>query len=202
MLSTKHFQRAALPFAAASVILAGLLSACGSADSAKPVPAPAPVPVAAATSTVAPAGAPQSQAPAKTQDWLKIYSGTAPTGTNAVQLTIADNNAVGQYVTATERALYRFDNDTAKPPKSNCAGPCATTWPPLIAQRGQVVYATGVDPQLIGFVERADGACQITIAGWPVYFFAKDQKAGDLLGQGVGGVWHAVTPTGGKADVK
>ncbi|WP_433659094.1 hypothetical protein ACQPW1_42905 [Nocardia sp. CA-128927] len=200
MLSTKHFQRAALPFAAASVILAGLLSACGSADPAKPAPLPAPAP-AASTSAAAPAGAPQSQAPAKTQDWLKIYSGTAPTGTNAVQLGIADNSAVGQYVTATDRALYRFDNDTAKPPKSNCAGDCAQKWPPLIARRGQAVYAAGVDPQLIGFVERADGACQITIAGWPVYFFAKDQKAGDLLGQGVGGVWHAVTPTGGKAGV-
>ncbi|MFI7002753.1 hypothetical protein [Nocardia sp. NPDC050175] len=200
MLSTKHFQRAALPFAAASVILAGLLSACGSADRAKPAPTAAPAP-AVSTSATAPAGAPQNQAPAKTQDWLKIYSGTAPTGTNAVQLAIADNSAVGQYVTATDRALYRFDNDTAKPPKSNCAGNCAATWPPLVVQRGQAVYAGGIDPQLIGFVERADGACQITIAGWPVYFFAKDLKAGDLLGQGVGGVWHAVTPTGGKAGV-
>ncbi|MFD6158742.1 hypothetical protein ACFWF7_01120 [Nocardia sp. NPDC060256] len=197
MLSTKHFQRATRPFAAASVILAGLLSACGTADPAKPA-TPAP---AVSTSVAAPAGAPQNQAPAKTQDWLKIYSGTAPTGANAVQLAIADNSAVGQYVTVTDRALYRFDNDTAKPPKSNCADNCAATWPPLVVRRGQAVYAGGIDPQLIGFVERADGACQITLAGWPVYFFAKDQKAGDLLGQGVGGVWHAVTPIGGKAGV-
>ncbi|MFG1791830.1 hypothetical protein [Nocardia sp. NPDC049149] len=200
MLSTKHFHRAALPFAAASVILAGALSACGSSGTAKPAPAPAPAP-AAATSVVAPAGAPQSQAPAKTQGWLKVYRGTAPTGTNALQLAIADNSAVGQYVTATDRAVYRFDKDTNNPPASNCAGECATTWPPLLVQRDQAVYAAGVDPQLVGFIERADGACQITIAGWPVYFFAKDQKPGDLLGQGVGKVWHAVTPAGGKAGV-
>ncbi|WP_107659224.1 hypothetical protein [Nocardia suismassiliense] len=198
MLSTKHFQRAALPFAAASVILAGLLSACGNADPAKPEASAAPAP-AVSTSATAAAGAPQNQAPAKTQDWLKIYSGTAPTGTNAVQLRLADNNAAGQYVTADDRALYRFDKDTAKPPTSTCVGDCAAKWPPLIAQRGQAVYAAGVDPQLVGFIERADGACQVTIAGWPVYFFAKDTKPGDLLGQGVGGVWHAVTATGGKA---
>ncbi|MGX1763327.1 COG4315 family predicted lipoprotein, partial [Streptomyces lydicus] len=68
----------------------------------------------------------------------------------------------------------------------------------VLAQRGQAIYVTGVDPQLVGFVERADGACQVTVAGWPVYFFAADVKPGDLLGQGVGGVWHAVTPIGGK----
>jgi predicted lipoprotein with Yx(FWY)xxD motif len=25
--------------------------------------------------------------------------------------------------------LYRFEKDTPKPPKSNCAGDCATKWP-------------------------------------------------------------------------
>ncbi|MFI6170173.1 hypothetical protein ACIBCN_25555 [Nocardia sp. NPDC051052] len=200
MLSTKHFRRATLPFAAASVILAGVLWACASTGTAKPAPGAAPAPVASAAA-VAPAGAPGSEAPAKTQDWLKISRGTALTGANAVQLAIADNNAVGQYVTAADRALYRFGNDTADPSKSNCAGDCAVTWPPLVARRGQAVYAGGIDPQLVGFVERADGACQITIAGWPVYYFAKDRKAGDLLGQGIGGIWHAVTPTGGKAGV-
>jgi hypothetical protein len=31
-----------------------------------------------------------------------------------------------------------------------------------------------------------------------VYFFAKDGKPGDILGQGVGGTWFAVNPKGGK----
>ncbi|WP_378733864.1 hypothetical protein [Nocardia brasiliensis] len=200
MLSTKRFQREAGPFAAASVVLVGLLTACGSTDAGQPVPAAAPTPTAS-TSAAAPAEAPRSQAPAKTLGWLKIYQGTAPTGANAVQLGVANNSAAGQYVTAAGRAVYRFDKDTAQPPTSTCVGECAAKWPPLIAQRGQSVSVTGVDPQLVGFVERADGACQITIAGWPVYFFAKDEKPGDLLGQGVGGVWHAVTPGGAKVVV-
>ncbi|WP_338767292.1 hypothetical protein V7968_01375 [Nocardia vulneris] len=197
MLSIKRFRPVAGPFAAASVLLVGLLSACDSPAAERPAPAAAPS-VAVSATAQAPAAPVQRESPAKTQDWLQIYRGTAPTGANAVQLAVADNAAVGQHVTAAGRAVYRFDKDTARPPASNCAGDCAAKWPPVLAQRGRAVYVTGVDPQLVGFVERADGACQVTIAGWPVYFFAADAKPGDLLGQGVGGVWHAVTPIGGK----
>ncbi|WP_433576636.1 hypothetical protein [Nocardia brasiliensis] len=200
MLSIKRFQPAAGSFAAASVLLVGLLGACGSPAPERPAPAAAP-PVAVSAAAQAPAVTAQSEAPAKTQDWLKIYRGTAPTGANAVQLAVGDNAAAGQHVTAAGRAVYRFDKDTARPPASNCAGGCAAKWPPVPAQRGHAIYVTGVDPQFVGFVERADGACQVTIAGWPVYFFAADTKPGDLLGQGVGGVWHAVTPIGGKVGV-
>jgi hypothetical protein len=31
-----------------------------------------------------------------------------------------------------------------------------------------------------------------------VYYFAKDGKPGDILGQGVAGTWFAVNPKGGK----
>jgi hypothetical protein len=31
-----------------------------------------------------------------------------------------------------------------------------------------------------------------------VYYFAKDAKPGDILGQGVKGTWFAVDPKGGK----
>ncbi|MEV2221695.1 hypothetical protein AB0E01_17670 [Nocardia vinacea] len=194
MSSAKRFQRATVPVAAAAVVLAGLLSACGDEKGAQAV---------AQTSTAAAAVPVAGQAPAvaKTQGWLKIYDGTAPAGTtNAVQLRVTSNPAVGQYVSdGTGRSLYRFDKDTANPSVSNCAGQCAVTWPPLTVTRDQVLYAAGVDPQLVGFIERADGTCQITIGGWPVYYFSKDTKPGDLLGQGVGGTWFAVAPNGGKA---
>jgi predicted lipoprotein with Yx(FWY)xxD motif len=76
------------------------------------------------------------------------------------------------------------------------------TWPPLTVTRGQALFASGVDPQLVGFIERADGSGQITVGGWPVYYFANDRNPGDLLGQGVGGTWFAVTPNGGKVLVR
>ncbi|MFI9508869.1 hypothetical protein [Nocardia sp. NPDC052566] len=205
MSSANRFQRSAGIAAAAAVVLAGLLSACGS-DKGATSPA-APAPQAAATTTASTVAAPpvsgQAPAVAKTQGWLKIFAGTAPAGTNAVQLNVTADPSVGQLVTdGPGRSLYRFDKDTANPSVSNCAGQCATTWPPLTVARDQVLYAAGVDPQLVGFIERADGACQITVGGWPVYYFAKDQKPGDLLGQGVGGVWFAVAPSGGKALAK
>lgn len=199
MSSAKSFQRAQVSVAAAAVVLAGLLSACGSDKDGAPTPA-AQVASTAVSAASAPAAG-QAPAVAKTQGWLKIYGGAAPAGTaNAVQLNVASNASVGQYVSdGSGRSLYRFDKDTANPSASNCAGQCAVTWPPLTISRDQSLYAAGVDPQIVGFIERADGSCQITIGGWPVYYFAKDTKPGDLLGQGVGGTWFAVTPTGGKA---
>ncbi|WP_433194716.1 hypothetical protein ACQP1G_39135 [Nocardia sp. CA-107356] len=205
MNSAKRFQRAAVPVAAATVVLAGLLSACGGDKEGVPVAqVSSTAAVAAQASTTTAAASPalgQAPAVAKTQGWLKIYAGVAPAGTaNAVQLQVTSNPSVGQYVSdGSGRSLYRFDKDTAKPPVSNCSGQCAVTWPPLTVARDQALYASGVDPQLVGFIERADGACQITIAGWPVYYFSKDTKPGDLLGQGVGGTWFAVAPNGGKA---
>ena len=37
---------------------------------------------------------------------------------------------------------------------------------------------------------------QVTIDGWPLYFFANDAAPGDHNGQGVGGVWFVVGPDG------
>ncbi|MEJ8641361.1 hypothetical protein WKI68_07500 [Streptomyces sp. MS1.HAVA.3] len=54
----------------------------------------------------------------------------------------------------------------------------------------------GIDATLLGAVERADGTRQLTVAGWPVYRYAKDTKAGDTLGEGVGGTWHVLGPDG------
>ncbi|WP_330229955.1 hypothetical protein OHA40_28685 [Nocardia sp. NBC_00508] len=198
MGSARRFQRSGVAVAATAIALVGLLSGCGSEKGAEPA-AQAASPATASAAVEPVAG--QAPAVAKTQGWLKIYSGQASAGTaNAVQLDVTSNPTVGKYVSdGAGRSLYRFDKDTAQPSASNCSGQCAVTWPPLTVARGQVLYASGVDPQLVGFIERADGACQITIGGWPVYYFSKDSKPGDLLGQGVGGTWFAVAPNGGKA---
>jgi predicted lipoprotein with Yx(FWY)xxD motif len=63
------------------------------------------------------------------------------------------------------------------------------------------VAATGVDKALLGEVTRSDGTKQLTIGGWPMYRYAKDTKAGDTNGQGVGGTWYASAPDGKKATL-
>ncbi|WP_127500697.1 COG4315 family predicted lipoprotein [Actinoplanes solisilvae] len=146
---------------------------------------------------------------AKTQRWVKIFSGpsdqdiTPPksrtAGSKTVELNTTENAQIGTYVTdGAGRTLYRFDNDSNKPPKTTCKGDCATAWPPLLIRSPGKIFPAGVDPKIVGFVERGDGTCQVTINGWPVYYFVDDRKAGDLNGQGLNGKWFAIKPDGGK----
>ena len=59
--------------------------------------------------------------------------------------------------------------------------------------------ATGVDPISIGVLTRPDGTKQLTIAGWPQYTSKpRTRRAGDLKGQGKGGVWFVTAPNGAK----
>jgi predicted lipoprotein with Yx(FWY)xxD motif len=93
--------------------------------------------------------------------------------------------------------LYRFDMDTNKPSASHCSGQCAALWPATPATSASAVK--GIDQKLLGSVTGTDGTKQLTLNGWPLYTYAQDSKAGDTSGQGVGGTWWAVTPSGGKA---
>ena len=147
---------------------------------------------------------------AKVQKWVKIFSGpsdqdiTPPRdirkGSRTVELNTAENEVIGTYVTdGAGRTLYRFDEDSNKPPRATCNGDCAQAWPPLLIRSPGKIFPKGIDPQTLGYVERADGTCQVTINGWPVYYFAKDAEPGDILGQGVKGTWFAITPEGGRS---
>jgi predicted lipoprotein with Yx(FWY)xxD motif len=119
------------------------------------------------------------------------------------KLAVAAAGDLGQIVVAEDGwTLYRFDADTAKPPKSNCEDDCAVAWPPALAPAEGVVAAEGMDKALIGTVDRADGSKQLTIAGWPAYRYAEDAVPGDINGQGAGGKWFAFTPSGKKAGAK
>ncbi|CAM5578495.1 SCO0930 family lipoprotein [Streptomyces aurantiogriseus] len=121
----------------------------------------------------------------------------AQTGT-AGQLSVSANAELGKVlIDSNGMTLYRFDSDTQEPPKSNCDGDCATTWPPVPAD--DAAAGDGIDKSLLGEVTRSDGSKQLTVDGWPVYRYAKDANAGDTNGQGVGGKWFALAPDGKKA---
>ncbi|MEU4041351.1 SCO0930 family lipoprotein [Streptomyces antibioticus] len=116
----------------------------------------------------------------------------------AGELAISAGTDLGKILTdGNGKTLYRFDSDTAEPPKSNCDGDCATAWPPVAA--ADVTAGDGIDKSLLGEVTRSDGTKQLTVAGWPAYYYAKDANAGDTTGQGVGNKWFALTPEGKKA---
>lgn len=82
--------------------------------------------------------------------------------------------------------LYTFDKDVALSGKSVCNGPCATNWPPLMAGAGD---QNGGDWSVIA---RDDGARQWAYLGKPLYLWSKDQKPGDMTGDGFNKVWRVV----------
>jgi predicted lipoprotein with Yx(FWY)xxD motif len=82
--------------------------------------------------------------------------------------------------------LYTFDKDAGG--KSMCNGPCATNWPPLYAMESDVASGD------YSIVTREDGKKQWALKGKPLYFWAKDQKAGDKTGDNFNNVWHVAKP--------
>ncbi|WP_410610753.1 SCO0930 family lipoprotein [Amycolatopsis sp. lyj-109] len=119
----------------------------------------------------------------------------------AAQLISSTVDGLGTVLADAEgHTLYRFAKDAATPSKATCAGPCATTWPPLVSDAPAV--AAGVDSRLVGQVARPDGRKQVTIDGWPVYRYAKDTGPGVALGREVSADWAAITPAGEKAGTE
>ena len=81
--------------------------------------------------------------------------------------------------------LYTFDKDEKD--KSNCYDKCAANWPPFMA-------AADAKAEGDWTIVDADRRRRKMWAydGKPLYFFVKDKKAGDVTGEGIGGVWHVV----------
>ncbi|MFJ2478424.1 hypothetical protein ACIOWI_36805 [Streptomyces sp. NPDC087659] len=191
-------------FAAAGILA---LSACSTADGggsgAAPTGAPSAPAAGAGELSFKTGTAKQNNSKPNTGDWAPgaapVVAAKKPVARKWVQLSAGRAGALDPVVVnGAGFTLYRFDNDTANPSKSNCFDACASTWPPYLVARGGRVFIDGVQQSAIGFLPR-DGAFQVTIGGWPVYLFSKDTKPGDTNGQGVGGTWFGVTPDGQKA---
>ena len=96
--------------------------------------------------------------------------------------------ADGSLVGPDGRTLYVFARDVAGSGKSACVDACAANWPPL------GVAASAVPLGDYTIITRADGSKQWAFRGLPLYYFAKDTKAGDRQGDGVGGNWKIARP--------
>jgi predicted lipoprotein with Yx(FWY)xxD motif len=97
------------------------------------------------------------------------------------------------------KTLYLFEAD--KNGKPTCSGDCAAAWPPALAA-GDTTVAGEADQSKVGTVA---GTKQITYAGHPLYYYAKDTDAEDVYGNGIdsfGAEWYALTPAGANAEEK
>ncbi|MEO7784006.1 MAG: hypothetical protein ABIR97_05500 [Terracoccus sp.] len=48
----------------------------------------------------------------------------------------------------------------------------------------------------VASIATPEGGKQLTLDGWPLYYFAQDVSPGDTTGQAVGGVWWVVDGAG------
>jgi predicted lipoprotein with Yx(FWY)xxD motif len=100
---------------------------------------------------------------------------------------------VGAYLTGKGGlTLYTFKPDSAN--ASSCTGSCAQAWPPFVVTAADTLRTgSGVTGTLTTFA-RPDGTLQVAYNGAPLYYFTSDTRAGDTIGQGVGGSWYVAAP--------
>lgn len=154
--------------------LAALLSGCGGG----------------ATTTTPTSAAPATSAPAETS----APATSAPASMAAAVLSVGQSKA-GQIVVADQGlSVYYFTKNTKDSGNSVCTGACLTSWPPVTSTTATPTV-NGVTGK-VGTIPTADGKMQVTINGMPIYYYSKDQGPGDITGQGVGGVWYLVSPSG------
>ena len=106
----------------------------------------------------------------------------AGAGLAAEPAMVGETSAGKVYTNHEGMTLYTYDKDEAG--KTNCYDKCAVNWPP---------FAAAADAAAEGewtIVDRTDGTKMWAYDGKPLYTYIDDKKAGDVTGEGKGGVWH------------
>jgi predicted lipoprotein with Yx(FWY)xxD motif len=151
-----------------------VLAACSAGSSATPGAATP----TSATSSSAAASASQS-APASA-------------GTSVAEIDAEDSSLGKILVDDGGMTIYFFTPDQEN--KSTCTGDCLANWPAVPAET--TPEAGGNVTATLGTFMRDDGTSQLTVNGFPAYYFAGDTKAGDTNGQGLFDKWFVFDPAG------
>src|SRR5436853_7432949 len=122
-----------------------------------------------------------------------VLAGTAFASSSSQAVVKVRTTSLGEMLVAGNgKSLYVFAKD--KSSKSTCSGACATFWPPLLTT-GAPKAGAGITAGWLGTTHRTDGTVQVTYKSHPLYFFAKDTKAGMTSGEGLaafGAKWCAL----------
>ena len=169
----------------AILALSAVLTACGSGSGS----------TTATTSAGGSAGTSAASAsPSAASSATASAGASSSTASTAVDLKTASSSAGTIVVDGKGMSVYFFTKDTKGSGTSACTGACLAQWPP-VTTTSATPTAEGITGAL-GTITTADGRKQVTLEGLPLYYFAKDTKAGDILGQGVNNVWYLADPAG------
>jgi predicted lipoprotein with Yx(FWY)xxD motif len=100
-------------------------------------------------------------------------------------------------VASNGRTLYRFTSDGKDVNRCSSVPVCAKSWPALLVKAGAKPTAgTGVRAAMLGTMKAAHGMRQVTYGSFPLYLFAGDKSVGQTNGEGTGGKWFVISPSG------
>ncbi|GAA1980474.1 hypothetical protein GCM10009817_21760 [Terrabacter lapilli] len=156
-----------------TVIASAVLLAAAACGSTAPQPSASPAAAAGGAATKASAASSMHEVSA-------LKTASTPLGD-----VVTDGNGM---------TLYIFTKDPKGTTKSACTGACLAAWPAAL-MGSSAPTATGITGT-VGSIAAPGGGKQVTLNGRPLYYFAKDQAAGDVLGQGVLNVWWVLGTTG------
>jgi predicted lipoprotein with Yx(FWY)xxD motif len=142
--------------------------------------------------TVAPAAATAAPATAAAPGISAAPATAAPAAETDAVVGVGSTELGDVLVDANGLSLYGFLNDTGG--TSACYEACAQAWPPLIVDGPDL--PAGLDAAVFSVTERTDGTHQLVAGDWPLYTYFEDVHPGDVFGQGSGGAWYVVDPTG------
>jgi predicted lipoprotein with Yx(FWY)xxD motif len=123
---------------------------------------------------------------------------TTAAATKTIKLGIGDSTLGRIMVDGTGMSLYMFAPDRYN--VSVCEGQCLTAWPPIKLAANQtladVELSGGLRRSKLGVAMREDGSRHVTYNGWALYYWFRDVKPGDVLGQWVNNVWWVLNEEG------
>lgn len=134
---------------------------------------------------------------------LKIIAGEKTKALSYTKLEFSAQELTGRYlVDGNGRTLYYFSKDASD--LNACTGKCLELWPVFYSDTLKV--PAELNAADFGELTRPDGTKQTTYNGWPLYYYAKDEKAGDINGEAFNNVWFVINAPafaalGSKADI-
>lgn len=123
---------------------------------------------------------------------------TSSTSSSKATVRVVKNAKFGTVlVSSSGRMLYRYTLDKKNVNKCTKNATCAKYWPRVLVKgTAKPTVAGGASARLVGTIKQAKGLRQVTYAGYPLYTFAGDKKAGQVNGQGFDKKWYVVNTKG------